>query len=82
MSIVSDKEWFELPYSIAAAKLVEFRTQLRQNNLHDTEEPTLRRATLPRRARRMPREPTMARATICVVRVWGAPACDSGATCR
>ena len=41
MSIVSDKEWFELPYSVAAAKLVELRTQLRQNNLHDTEEPTL-----------------------------------------
>ncbi|HEY5617543.1 MAG TPA: peroxidase family protein [Vicinamibacterales bacterium] len=41
MSIVSDKEWFELPYPAAAAKLVELRNELRQKNLHDTEEPPL-----------------------------------------
>jgi heme peroxidase len=41
MSIVSDKEWFDLPYPAAAAKLVEMRTELRQNNLHDTEDPPL-----------------------------------------
>ena len=41
MSIVSDKEWFELPYSVAAPRLIELRTELRQKNLHDTEEPTL-----------------------------------------
>ena len=51
MSIVSDKEWFELPYSVAAPRLIEMRTELRQKNLHDTEEPTLEtrdtRARLP-----------------------------------
>ena len=41
MSIVSDKEWYELPYSVAAARLIEMRTELRQKNLHDTEEPAL-----------------------------------------
>ena len=41
MSIVSDKEWFDLPYAAAAVRLVEMRTELRQNNLHDTEDPPL-----------------------------------------
>jgi hypothetical protein len=41
MSIVSDKEWYELPFPAAATKLVEMRTELRQKNLHDTEEPPL-----------------------------------------
>jgi hypothetical protein len=41
MSIVSDKEWHELPYPAAAARLVEYRNELRQKNLHDTEEPPL-----------------------------------------
>ena len=42
MSIVSDKEWYDLPYPAAAARLVEMRTELRQKNLHDTEEPAAR----------------------------------------
>ena len=41
MSIVSDKEWFDLPYAAAAGRLVEMRTELRQKNLHDTEDPAL-----------------------------------------
>ena len=41
MSIVSDKEWFDLPYAAAAVRLVEMRTELRQHNLHDTEDPPL-----------------------------------------
>jgi hypothetical protein len=41
MSIVSDKEWYDLPYPAAAARLVEMRTELREKNLHDTEEPAL-----------------------------------------
>ena len=41
MSFVSDKEWYDLPYPAAAARLVEMRTELREKNLHDTEEPPL-----------------------------------------
>ena len=41
MSIVSDKEWYDLPYSVAAGKLIEIRNELRAKNLHDTEEPPL-----------------------------------------
>ena len=41
MSIVSDKDWYDLPYSVAAGKLIEIRNELRAKNLHDTEEPTL-----------------------------------------
>lgn len=41
MSIVSDKEWFDLNYASAAGRLVEIRDELRQKNLHDTEEPAL-----------------------------------------
>ena len=41
MSIVSDKEWYELPYAAAAARLIEIRNELRAKNLHDTEDPPL-----------------------------------------
>jgi heme peroxidase len=41
MSIVSGKEWYDLPYALAAARLIEIRNELRQKNLHDTEEPPL-----------------------------------------
>jgi hypothetical protein len=41
MSIVSDKDWHELPAPAAGAKLVEIRNELRAKNLHDTEEPPL-----------------------------------------
>ncbi|MGH2400829.1 MAG: peroxidase family protein, partial [bacterium] len=41
MSIVSDKDWYDLPYPAAAAKLIEARDELRQKNLHDTEDPPL-----------------------------------------
>ena len=47
MSIVSDKDWHELPGPVAAAKLVEFRNELREKNLHDTEEPPLETSTAP-----------------------------------
>ena len=43
MSIVFDKEWYELPRPAAGAKLVEIRNELREKNLHDTEEPPLER---------------------------------------
>jgi hypothetical protein len=47
MTIVSDKDWTELPGPIAAAKLVELRGKLREKNLHDTEEPPLETSTAP-----------------------------------
>jgi hypothetical protein len=40
MTIVK-KEWHELPGPVAALKLVELRNELREQNLHDTEEPAL-----------------------------------------
>ena len=83
MSIVFDKEWHELPGPIAAAKLVEFRNELREKNLHDTEEPPLEssdRAGAWRRAH-MP-APAMAPTTTWPVRAWAARECGSGATSR
>ena len=47
MSIVSDKEWHELPYPAAAARLVEIRNELRAKNLHDTEDPPLETTETP-----------------------------------
>ena len=42
MSIVfDDKEWHQLPYAAAATRLVQMRNELREKNLHDTEEPPL-----------------------------------------
>jgi hypothetical protein len=41
MSIVSDKEWYDLPYPAAASRLIEIRDELRKKNLHDTEDPPL-----------------------------------------
>ena len=46
MSIVK-KEWHELPGAVAAIKLVEFRNELREHNLHDTEEPPLEASATP-----------------------------------
>ena len=37
----TDKDWPEQPYPQAAARLIELRTELRQKNLHDTEDPPL-----------------------------------------
>jgi hypothetical protein len=36
---VRDREWFDLPAVVAGPKLVEARDELREKNLHDTEEP-------------------------------------------
>jgi len=37
----ADKPWYDLPFPIAAARLVQIRNELRQKNLHDAEEPPL-----------------------------------------
>ena len=40
-TISRDKQWYELPRPAAMEKLVEMRDELREKNLHDTEEPKL-----------------------------------------
>ena len=47
MSIVFDKDWHQLPGPAAAAKLIEIRNELRERNLHDTEEPALETTDMP-----------------------------------
>jgi hypothetical protein len=47
MSFVSDKEWHQLPGPAAAVKLVQLRDELREKNLHDTEDPPLETSTAP-----------------------------------
>lgn len=47
MSIVFDKDWHQLPAPAAGAKLVEIRNELREKNLHDTEEPPLETSDAP-----------------------------------
>jgi hypothetical protein len=42
---VRDREWFELPPAIGGPKLFEARNELREKNLHDTEEPPHAKAT-------------------------------------
>ena len=44
---VRDREWFDLSPVAAGAKLVEKRAELREKNLHDTEEPPLAKADGP-----------------------------------
>ncbi len=41
------KEWFEFPDLIAGPKLVALRNELREKNLHDTEEPALETSATP-----------------------------------
>ena len=39
--LLRKKQWYELPRNLALARLGQIRNQLRQENLHDTEEPPL-----------------------------------------
>ncbi|HEX5107976.1 MAG TPA: peroxidase family protein [Vicinamibacterales bacterium] len=41
---VRDREWFDQPRGVAGIKLVQLRDELREKNLHDTEEPPLGQA--------------------------------------
>jgi hypothetical protein len=41
------RNWFELPDVLAAPQLVQFRNQLRQENLKDTEEPPFKKEEIP-----------------------------------
>ncbi len=42
-----EKQWYEFPDLIAGPKLFRSRNELREKNLHDTEEPTLERSSEP-----------------------------------
>ena len=46
MSKVSD-DWFDLPRAVAGIRLYQNREELREKNLHDTEEPPLESSTTP-----------------------------------
>ena len=47
MATVTDKDWYDLPGPLAAKKLIGYRDELREKNLHDTEEPPLESSTVP-----------------------------------
>ena len=44
--LVKNRPWYKLPTALAIPKLIEIRNELRQKNLHDTEEPPLERRGL------------------------------------
>ena len=46
MSIIS-KDLYDLPWAIAGPKLIELRNEMREKNLHDTEDPPLETTTTP-----------------------------------
>ena len=41
--LAKNRPWYKLPTALAIPKLIEIRNELRQENLHDTEEPPLER---------------------------------------
>jgi hypothetical protein len=45
--LLKDKPWYSLPRLLAVPKLVEIRNELREKNLHDTEEPAFTRTEVP-----------------------------------
>ena len=45
--LLQRRPWYQLPRFLAYAKLVEIRNELRENNLHDTEEPPLEKQAVP-----------------------------------
>ena len=51
-----EKQWYDLPDLIAGPKLFQIRNELREKNLHDTEEPPLESSAAPR-DRRGPQRP-------------------------
>ena len=46
-SLLKDRPWYKLPRLLAMARLVEIRNDLRDKNLHDTEEPPLEEREIP-----------------------------------
>jgi hypothetical protein len=46
--LLKDKEWYELPRLLGMPRLVKIRNELREKNLHDTEEPPLEKKPIPK----------------------------------
>ncbi len=46
-SFLNRRPWYELPRLLSMTRLVEIRDELRQKNLHDTEEPPLEKKEIP-----------------------------------
>jgi hypothetical protein len=45
--LLKDRPWYKLPRFLAVARLVQIRDELREENLHDTEEPALEKKDIP-----------------------------------
>src|SRR5690242_6713882 len=45
--LLRTRQWYELPRLLAYGRLVEIRNELREKNLHDTEEPAFEKVTVP-----------------------------------
>src|SRR5262245_10318934 len=45
--LLKQREWYELPRLFAMFELINIRTTLREQNLHDTEEPPLEKKDIP-----------------------------------
>ena len=45
--LLQRRAWYQLPRFLAYARLVEIRNELREKNLHDTEEPPLEKLAMP-----------------------------------
>ena len=43
--LLKEKPWYELPRFLGSLRLVEMRQDLREKNLHDTEEPPMATTT-------------------------------------
>ena len=85
--LLQRRAWYQLPRFLAYARLVEIRNELREKNLHDTEEPPLEKQAVPPAAdldpaiREGAQRPT-GPATTFNIRAWVRSAAASGATCR
>ena len=71
--LLKKKNWYEMPRLLAMVRLGEIREDLREKNLHDTEDPLLK-PRRPRARSSIPRSATAARpmvpTTICTTRRW------------
>ena len=47
--LLQRRPWYQLPRFLAYARLIEIRNELREKNLHDTEEPPLEKQAVPPR---------------------------------
>src|ERR671913_245136 len=45
--LLNRRPWYELPRVLAMGRLIDIRNELREKNLHDTEEPPLQRQDPP-----------------------------------